>query len=82
MMVPLAHADERRVYYDDPKGVEVPRDFGCIHHVGLEVCWPCLSGNRLYFGPDPGFDARINSVRLYGIGGLAWGNSTEKTPGR
>ena len=75
-------AEPPRVIYDDPNGIEVPQDFGCIHHVGLEVCWPCLSGDNRYFGPDPGFDARINAVRLYGMGGLEWGQSTETAPGR
>ena len=71
----------QRIIYESRQGVEVPRDFGCIHHVGLEVCWPCLNGNNLYFGPDPDFNARINAVRLYGMGGLEWGNSTETAPG-
>ncbi|MFM9885548.1 MAG: hypothetical protein ACKVQT_21180 [Burkholderiales bacterium] len=62
--------------------MRVPNDFSCIHHTGLEVCWPCLGGQDLYFGPDPGFDAKINAVRLYGMGGLEWGNSTEKSPGQ
>jgi hypothetical protein len=79
---PLGCSGEPRVIYDDPRGVVVPHDFACIHHTGLEVCWPCLSGKDLYFGPDPSFDARINSVRLYGMGGLEWGKSTEKTPGK
>jgi hypothetical protein len=80
--LPLHAPANQGVIYDDPKGVVVPADFGCIHHVGLEVCWPCLNGNNLYFGPDPGFDAKINAVRLYGMGGLEWGKSTEKEPGK
>jgi hypothetical protein len=80
--LPLSSFANEGVIYDDPKGVVIPEDFGCIHHVGLEVCWPCLNGDNLYFGPDPGFDARINAVRLYGMGGLEWGQSTEKEPGK
>jgi hypothetical protein len=79
---PLSCAEEASIIiYDDARGIEVPHDFGCIHHTGLEVCWPCLSGEDLYFGPDPNFNAKINGVRLYGMGGLEWGKSTEKTPG-
>lgn len=80
--LPLCASADRDVIYDDPKGIEVPADFGCIHHVGMEICWPCLGGNNLYFGPDPGFDAKVNAVRLYGMGGLEWGKSTEKEPGK
>jgi len=72
----------QRIIYESQQGVLVPRDFGCIHHTGLEVCWPCLDGKNLYFGPDPNFNAKINAVRLYGMGGLAWGNSTETAPGQ
>ncbi len=69
--------------YDSAQGVVVPKDFGCIHHVGLEVCYPCMSGNHdIYIGPDPNFNAKINAIRLYGMGGLEWGHSTEKSAGR
>ncbi len=71
----------QRIIYESQQGIAVPEDFGCIHHTGLEVCWPCLGGQNLYFGPDPGFDAKINAVRLYGMGGLAWGKDTETAPG-
>lgn len=80
--VPSVAGEAARTLYDDRAGIAVPRDFGCIHHVGLEICWPCLSGNNLYFGPDPGFNARVNTIRLYGMGGLEWGQSTEKRPGQ
>jgi len=78
----IAASAAAQTLYNDPRGIAVPRDFGCVHHIGLEICWPCLNGNHLYHGPDPQFDARINAIRLYGMGGLAWGNDTEKSPGQ
>jgi len=79
---PIQTGPGARTVYTSDEGTPVASDFSCIHHTGLEVCWPCLGGQDIYFGPDPAFDARINSVRLYGMGGLEWGNSTEKAPGQ
>jgi len=74
-------AQSQTTVYSSSTGTIAPSDFGCIHHTGLEVCWPCLGGQDLYFGPDVNFNARVGAIRLYGMGGLEWGNSTEKSPG-